>query len=122
MTPSTPQDVKQAKKMLFGSYPNGSPRDPEVYGLAVTGLLSKYPTDVIFRVCDPINGIPTKCSFLPTIAELSAALNDEMKPIWAALRHQKQLAQLPKPSTQTPEERARILAGMKELSAKLKRA
>ena len=110
--------------MLFGCYPNGSPRDPEIYGTAVVGLLAKYPAEIILQVCDPIDGLPTKCSFLPTIAELSKALNEAMKPIWDEQRRlrreqQRREAEAMELSKPTPEERERVGKMLADLSKNL---
>lgn len=110
--------------MLFGCYPNGSPRDPEIYGAAVVGVLAKYPAEIILRVCDPVIGLPTKCTFLPTIAELSAALNEAMKPVWDEQRRlrreqERREAEAMEHSKPTPEQRARIGKMMAELSSSL---
>ncbi len=84
-------------------------------------MLAKYPPHVIKAVTDPLSGIPTKCSFLPTLAELRAALELEMKPIYDELRERRRQQELLKEKSFAPtqEERERVGKMMRELSAKL---
>jgi hypothetical protein len=68
-------------KLLLGCYRTGDANDPEVYSDAVIAVLSDYPLEIIKRVVDPRSGIPSVCSWLPTIAEIKKALEAEMAPI-----------------------------------------
>lgn len=116
---STQEEVGQALDQLLGSYPLGKATNPEIYIAAVTALLADYPASVIAKVTHPVRGIPGKCKFLPTIAELKEDLDLELA------RELRENAPPPKREERveiSAEERARVLAKMKELSAKLQRA
>lgn len=78
---------------------------------AIVSLLAEYPVEVIEVVCDPRRGLATRCKFLPTLAELTEALQSEMEPhnqAWHRER-EKQLA-IPRMDRAPPtaEERARV--------------
>lgn len=49
---------------------------------AVIALLSAYPDDVIRKVVDPVNGLPSKVEYLPRLAEVKAACEAEMLPVY----------------------------------------
>lgn len=38
----------------------------------MVAVLAEYPMDVVRLVCDPRCGIPSKCNWLPTLAEIKA--------------------------------------------------
>ena len=63
-------------KLLLGCYRTGDATDPEVYAGAVIAVLADYPDDVIERVVDPRNGIPSRMNWLPTVAEIKSACED----------------------------------------------
>ncbi len=73
--------------------------------------LAEYPDEVLAKLVDPRVGIATKCKFLPTIAELTEALEAEMEPHRKAWRdeHEKRTA-LPRyePPKRTPKEIERV--------------
>ncbi len=68
--------------MLLGSYRAGDANDPETYVRAVTAVLSMYPVDVIRKVADPAKGLPSRLQYLPRIAEVKSACEEEMQPIY----------------------------------------
>jgi len=47
----------------------------------VIAVLSDYPLDIVRRVVDPRSGLPSQSKWLPTVAEIKAALEQEMLPI-----------------------------------------
>lgn len=59
--------------MLFGCYRKADASDPDIYVAAATRLLQCYSEDVVKAVSDPINGLPAKSKFLPSIAEIKEA-------------------------------------------------
>lgn len=64
----------------MGSYRKGEAADPEVYVTSVATVLTRYPATVARYVTDPVHGLPGKTNWLPTIAEVRAACEAEMKP------------------------------------------
>jgi hypothetical protein len=103
---------------LFACYPHATPNRPKEYTAAVVALLAEYPAEVVAVVTDPRRGLATRCKFLPTIAELTEALESEMEPHRQAWRkeQEKRLA-LPRPSPpkRTPEEIERVQAMTRNL-------
>ena len=70
---SEPNHLSLAAKrtaMMFGCYRKGEANDPEVYTMAIAATLAEYPAEVVEYVTDPRTGMPAKCKFLPTVAEL----------------------------------------------------
>lgn len=58
---------------MLGCYRAGDAHDPKVYVTAVIAVLSDYTQDIVDRVTDPRDGIPSKIKWLPTIAEIKGA-------------------------------------------------
>lgn len=78
----------------------------------MVSLMAEYPQEVIDVVCDPRRGLVTRCKFLPTIAELTEALESEMEPYRQAWRkEQEKRTALPRyePPKRSPEEIARVI-------------
>lgn len=67
-------------RLLFGCYRKGDANDPETYVAAITAVLSKYPDDVIGAVTHPAEGLPIRCDFIPTVAEVYKACEERMQP------------------------------------------
>lgn len=97
-------------KMLLGCYRAGEANDPEVYTAAIIAVLCKYGEDVMRRVVDPADGLPSRCQWLPTVkevrdacAECSEATRRSHEPTFSELplSRQKEIAQ-----QQLEEERA----------------
>ncbi len=76
-------------RVLLGSYRKGDAADPEVYARSVVAVLMQYPEGVVTRVTDPRGGLPGTSTFLPSVAEVRAACEAEMHPIYEALRQRK---------------------------------
>jgi hypothetical protein len=47
--------------------------------MAVAATLADYPPDVIEYVTDPRTGLPAKCKWLPSVAEVREACEDHWK-------------------------------------------
>lgn len=59
--------------MLFACYRKAEASEPEIYLAAASRILQCYSEDVVRSVCDPVNGLPSKLKFLPSIAEIKEA-------------------------------------------------
>jgi hypothetical protein len=70
-------EAAEAVKMLLGMYPARPPHDPETYARALTAVFMASDPDFVRRVVDPINGLPSRCKFLPTVAEVNEAIAAE---------------------------------------------
>jgi hypothetical protein len=85
LSTSMPNDsvvqVTELARVLLGCYRTGEAGDAEIYSGAVIAVLSDYSIEIIKKVVDPRSGIPSVCSWLPTIAEIKKALENEMAPI-----------------------------------------
>jgi hypothetical protein len=103
-----PKPAANAVERLFGCYPQATPNRPREYTAAVVSLLAEYPQEIVDAVCDPRSGVATGCKFLPTIAELTEALEAEMAPHRRAWREQydKRTA-LPAPGRVEPSEESK---------------
>lgn len=62
---------------MFGCYRRDEANDPAVYMAAAVGILMKYPVEVITSVTDPISGLPSSSKFLPAVAEIKTACENE---------------------------------------------
>lgn len=66
-----------ATKMLLGMYPARHVHDADTFGRALTTVFMAVELDFVRRVVDPINGLPSRLKYLPTIAEVNEALAAE---------------------------------------------
>lgn len=66
--------------LLLGCYRRGDAEDPETYSAAVALILAEYPMPIVYRVTDPRSGLPGRCQWLPTVAEVRAACEAQMPP------------------------------------------
>lgn len=97
--------------MLLGQWPSQKPNDPETYIAGVVAVLAEYPAEVVAIVTDPRRGLATRCKFLPTIAELTEALEGEMRPhrmAWQQEREKRIALPRYEPPKRTDAEKARI--------------
>ena len=72
-----PQVLGRAR-MLLGCYRTGDAADPETYVAAIAAVLSEYPMDVVELVTDPRTGLPSRSTWLPTVAEVRQAADAEI--------------------------------------------
>lgn len=68
---------------MFGCYRKGDANDPETYTAAITAILAKFSDDVIERVTNPAEGIPSKFKFMPNPAEVQEICMEAQKAITA---------------------------------------
>ena len=116
---SNQQEVGQALDQLLGSYPLGKATNPEIYIAGVTAVLAEYPASGIAAITLPVTGLPRRQKFLPTIAELTEALDAELA---REIRENQPAKASEERHVISDEERARVSKRFQELSAKLQRA
>lgn len=58
-------------------YPDYS-KAPSTYVLAITEILSTYDEDVLKAICDLKTGIPSRCQFLPTVADITKFVEENV--------------------------------------------
>lgn len=116
----TPAAAAKAAEKILGFYPEIPASDPKGFAAGLVATLSIFPQAVIERAVDPVAGIPGKIKFLnlAAIRELLEDWDDDYRRELKR-REPKPLA-LPEPP-RDPEEDARIVKGLRELSAHLTR-
>src|SRR5882724_5673204 len=67
-------------RLMFGCYRKGDANDPDVYVAALTIVLSGYPEHVIRAMTNPDSGLPSKHTFLPSVAEVKKACEEYIRP------------------------------------------
>lgn len=112
-------------RILLGCYRKGEASDPEVYTTAVISVLASFPEDIVVAVTDPVRGLPSESQFLPTIAEVRAACDRRMQPIFAALRRRREAEELRAilardPNPPDEHEHELVSRGFDELRASIK--
>ncbi len=65
---------------MFGCYRKGDANDPDVYVAALTLVLSGYPEHVIRAMTNPDSGLPSKHTFMPSVAEVKKACEEYIRP------------------------------------------
>lgn len=63
--------------ILVGCFRKADAGDPEIYTAAVVAVLSRYPVEVAAAVTEPATGLPSKLKWLPSIAEITEACEQE---------------------------------------------
>jgi hypothetical protein len=80
--------VNKALAIIVASYPSVSNKEEIGQFLEIaTKSLSKYPDSVIELLADPTRGIVTKCTFMPSIAEMVKFCDAEMDRRWSKAKH-----------------------------------
>jgi len=116
------QVAAQAAERLIGFYPTIQASDPKIYAAGLVQLFSRYPEHLVAEAVDPVNGLPGECDYLPTIAKVKAFLDPRWRREQQMLEMKRRFEtkRLPEPP-RDPEEDARIVQGLKDLSAHLTR-
>lgn len=101
-------------RLLLGCYRAGSVADPEIFAEALVANLERHDFDVCKAVLSPVSGLPSKLKFVPTIAEVRAALDEE-----AAYRARIAKARAPLPAiehdrSEPDHKRGAVLGKLKE--------
>lgn len=64
-------------EMMAACYRREDAMNPEMYCAAIAAVLSDYPAEVIEKVTDPRTGLPRQIKYLPTVAEVASACDEE---------------------------------------------
>ncbi len=74
---SPPEEWSTAKATEFlGYFSDYGKIQAEIWVPAIVRYFCEYDQEVVERVVDPFNGLPSTLKFLPSLAELKAALED----------------------------------------------
>ena len=111
----------EAATRMLGCYPNGKPADPKTYLSAVVAVLADYPPEIVAKVTDPASGVAIRQTFLPSIAEIHAALENEMSQYRRLWKEELERGERAKdvPQIADPEVRERMAKKFAELSKSL---
>lgn len=89
--------------MLIGCYRKADAIDPEIYSAAVISVLMRYPTSAVAAITEPATGLPSKSKWLPSIAELTEALEAETERLEGSrLPEHRRPAELDRPCAPRP--------------------
>jgi len=75
---SSIKEAADNAERLIGFYPLRQVTDPKTYVAGMTALMATFPPDLVRRVCDPATGLPSRLKFLPTLADVRDALDQEL--------------------------------------------
>lgn len=114
----SPEEAAKATEQILGFYPEIPASDPKGFAAGLVKTLSNFPRAVIDRAVDPYSGIPGKIKFL-NLAAIRELLDDWDDEYRRSIRRHEVLKALPAPA-RDPEEDARIVKGLRELSAHMK--
>lgn len=53
-------------------------QDPSRFSVALSSLFTRYPLSIGRKVCDPIDGLPGRLRFPPSLAEVKEALDAKL--------------------------------------------
>jgi hypothetical protein len=66
--------IKERIGAMLRCLPLGSAHpDPESYAITVSRLFERYPEEVVRKVTDEVDGVPSMCRFVPGIVDLKPA-------------------------------------------------
>lgn len=71
----------QRTKLMLDCFRTGGANSPETFVTAVAATLARYPDQVIYEVTDPLAGLPSQLSWMPTIKDVHDACERAMIPI-----------------------------------------
>lgn len=63
---------------MLGCYKRDEAADPEIFMRAVISVLLEYPEWTVHNVTEPSSGIPSKIKWLPSIAEIKEACEEQV--------------------------------------------
>ena len=114
-------------RTMIGVYPRAEVMDPDTYVTAVAGTLAQYPPHVSQKVASPITGLPSKQKFLPRIAEVREACEEEhrrqktivLKAKWMLQEHEKRERERREAENFKPADPAKVDEMVKEITARL---
>lgn len=69
--------ANDAVTRLMGFYPAREVRDPKTFAAGMTALMATFPLDLVKRCIDPVEGLPSKLKWLPTLADVREFLDTE---------------------------------------------
>lgn len=95
--------------ILIGCYRKSDAADPEIYTTAVIAVLTKYRPEVVSAVTEPSTGLPSRLKWLPSIAEIVEACEEEAATQAETRRLEEELRRppqrrLPEPPHRRPSE------------------
>lgn len=64
---------------LLGCYPNLKAHDPKAYTASLVAVFANYPPSAGKRVADPVRGLGATLKYDPKVADVTAALEAELK-------------------------------------------
>lgn len=113
------QTAKLAVERLMGFYPTINASDPKIYLSGMVQIFSRYPEHLIAEAVDPVNGLPSVCDYLPTIAKVKGFLEPRFQE-WS--RQQEMIRRFKVKKLPEPEHKPdpKVVDGFKKLSAYLK--
>jgi hypothetical protein len=88
----------------MGCFRKSDAADPEVYAAAVVAVLARWPVDVVTSVTEPATGLPSKCKWLPSIAEITEACEESYEPTKARIDRERTMKALAAPEPRRPAE------------------
>lgn len=74
---ATPEEASGMARNLVGLYPAREVNDGRAYAAGMAMVLAAHPLDFVRRVCDPVKGLPSRLKWLPTLADVTAAIEEE---------------------------------------------
>jgi hypothetical protein len=106
----SPKVAAERTKLLFNCFRRNDASDPDTFVTAVAALLSRYPEEIVRRVTHPVDGLPASHTFPPSVAEVKAACENLMGPVYAARKREieaERMRHLLAPPVVTAEQRER---------------
>lgn len=114
-------ELVNAAERIISAYPNARPADPQGYVDAMVAYLAQFPRSVLEQVCDPGNGVVTRCIFPPTIAEVEEFARPIMSRLGGRLERERRVVEQLEARREGPTKQEREAVGkqVKELAASM---
>lgn len=75
----TAEQASEFAKRLTACWPKFDPHDAHRYAASLVSVFAAHPESICRRIVDPVNGMPAKHTFLPSIPDVNTALKAEAR-------------------------------------------
>lgn len=79
----------EAVGKLLTAYPNGGAQAGKSYIGTIASVLLQYPRSIALRCAHPVNGVPRKSEFMPTVATVVAWCEAEAQAMWNVVANER---------------------------------
>jgi hypothetical protein len=129
--PTSCQRPAEYARRLLAGYRSTDLIDPDGYVMVISAVFASFPETFAKRVCHPVEGLPGRLKWVPTVAEVVEALKAEdekrkaalYRARWTIEEHERRKARREEEARlarRTPEEKERAQQRYEQLKAEMR--